>query len=262
MRHVIIAFGLVVVCAADCSLRAQERSTAMSRTEKIPEVCDAPKGILCMAKEVAAPDSGLDHTDALGYSGAAFRIHTLPREVLCPSTVSPRFGYKPPAVDRHSYDVVSALRQAKMLAETGQFGEYLSGATAYDLWIQLLEADDESEMMHLQVRVHAVEDAGLPILNTYCYLALVHARESAGPFLSRRASELNGAAGQRVEEAAACYERVVMTLKAIDKPAWNSESRQKQADAMRDAKDIEKQAAALLGEALADLASSKNTRNP
>lgn len=222
----------------------------MGSTQDSPFRCDAPQGMMCIARELTTPESGLDHVDLLGYSGAAFRIHTLPREVLCPSTVSPRFGCKPPALEQIPLDTATALRQAKTLAEPGEFGEYLSGTRAYDLWIQLLEAAEDSGLMKQQILAHSVDDAGLPVLNTYCFLSLLHAREAAGPFLRRRAAELHGEASRHVAEAAACYDRVVAVLQAAGKPAWNAEARKKQATAMREARDIEAQAAVLLGKAL------------
>lgn len=251
----VIAWTLAVVLAVGSSWsRALEtENTPVRQTDGTSGTCNAPKGIPCMARDVADPGCGLDHTDALGYSGAAFRIHTLPREVLCPSTVSPRFGYIPPTVDLRSRNAVAALRQAQQLAEARQFGEYLSGTMAYDLWIQLLEASDESGLMQQQMRAHALEDAGLPTLNAYCFRALVHAREAAGPFLRRRASDVGGNASRHLEGAATCYEMAVAELKAIDKPSWTPEARKKQAAALRKAKDLEIKATALLGDALADL---------
>lgn len=262
MRDLVIALGLAVVCATGCSRTLEKESSPVSQADKTTDTCNAPEGIMCMAKDVAASDSGLDHIDTLGYSGAAFRIHTLPREVLCPSTVSARFGYIPPTVDQRSRDTVTALRRAEQLAKGGQFGEYISGTTAYDLWIKLLEAGDETEFMQQQMKVHAVEDAGLPTLNTYCYLALVHARESAGPFLRRGATELNGDTSRRVEEAAICYEKVAAALKTIGRPSWAPEAREKQAAALRKARDYEIKAAALLGDALAGLGETGSPGTP
>jgi hypothetical protein len=152
--------------------------------------------------------------------------------------------------DQGPRDAISAVRQARLLAEAGQFGEYLSGASAYDLWIALLEADDDSDLMREQIASHKVEDAGLPILNNYCFQALVHAREAAGPYLRRRASEMEGEASRAVQEAAICYDGAAAALKAVGRAKWNTESRRKQAMAMREAKEFEARAAVLLGQAL------------
>ena len=58
------------------------------------------------------------------------------------------------------------------------------------------------------------------------------------------------------------YEKVVAALKVIGKPSWAPEVRQKQAAALRKAKDLEIKATALLGHALADLGETANHGTP
>jgi len=117
----------------------------MGNSIKALAVCNADEGIMCAA-ELVASNSELDHVDALGYSGMAFRIQTLDREILCPSTVSPRYGFKPEKIIKQPDDSIPALRQALKLTKTGKFDEYTSGQAAYDLWIELLEADEKTDL--------------------------------------------------------------------------------------------------------------------
>ncbi len=213
-----------------------------------PTVCDAGKYTYCPENDVKAEGSSLDHVDLLGYSGMAFRIQALPRMMVCRSTISPKYGYKPGKI-MEPVDVDSALRLALQLNDTQTFGEYVSGQAAYVLWISLLEADDDSAYMIAQLEPHK-PDGGLDMLNKDCLRGLIHARSAAAPFLRRRAEELSGEQQKAVLEAADRYEEVVVVLESAGATTWDSkESRALQADAMRKAMALEAEAAKLLSKA-------------
>jgi hypothetical protein len=203
---------------------------------------------MCPANEIKAEGSELDHVDLLGYSGMAFRIHALPRMMLCRSTAVARYGYKPGKVEG-AIDAASAIGLAAELVGTQTFGEYVSGQAAYGLWISLLEADDSSAFMKAQLAAHK-EDGGLDRLNGDCMRALVHARSAAAPFLRRRADEFTGKRQEAVLAAADTYEKVVSVLKSASGKSWKPDDRKRQADALREAMELEAAAAKLLRQAL------------
>ena len=213
-----------------------------------PVVCDAGKHTLCPVKDVEAEGSELDHVDLLGYSGMAFRVHALPRMMLCRSTVIARYGFKPGKI-KEPAEADSALRLAAQLVGTQTFGEYVSGQAAYELWISILEADDDSAFMKAQLQAHR-EDGGLPRLNDDCFRALVHARSAAAPFLRRRAEELAGEKRKAVLQAADTYEEVVKGLRSAGDTTWKPASRRRRADALRKAMELEAAAAKLLAQAV------------
>lgn len=238
---------LVLISLTGCQITGGKQVETGANFE--PTKCNAGKYTMCWVKneKVVELKSGLDHVDSLGYSGAAFRIQTLPRQVICPSTVSARYGYKPGVIKGKS-DLTETIKLAIKLVEPGQFGEYVSGNTAFNDWIKLLEADEKSEYFKKQEKAHS-QDSGLKIMNHYCFSALKHARECTGPFLRRRAEESAGKRREMLVKAAECYEQEAKLLQSV-KLQWTPEARKKEAEVLKKCQALEKQAAEYLKAAL------------
>lgn len=219
------------------------------------EFCDCSIYATCIARDLYDDSLSLDHTDAMGYCGAAFRLHTLPREVVCPSVISPRYGFVITSLRQPPGGLSAVLDLALALLRPGQFGEYASGQRAFPVWIELLESPEGSSLYEEQMRAHA-QDAGVEIHNRLTLTALVHARNSASLFLERRAEDATGSARKHLVQAAQAFADEVELLRDVGKPDWTRNDRNRQAVALANARDIEATIISLLEKAAGTLSES------
>jgi hypothetical protein len=164
-------------------------------------------------------------------------------------TVFVRERSEPPA---RAELVRRSLQQAVMLASTERFDNYLSGFAAYEAWAEQLLEEPRFAPDGLQQTAQA---------NAWSYLSLMDCRAAACRYLRTIAEEFPAARAQRLLKAADVYERIVDVLGGMHGMApfpgqlaegrYPLEHRQAEAETLREALALERQAVLEIEQALA-----------
>jgi len=145
-----------------------------------------------------------------------------------------------------------SLQQAVMLANTERFDNYLSGFAAYEKWAEQLLEDFRFGPDRLQQTAQA---------NAWSYLSLVDCRAAACRYLRTIAQELPAARAGHLLKAADLYEQIVTVLAdmrgmapfpgQLEEGRYPLEHRQAEAETLRKALALERQAVLEIEQALA-----------
>lgn len=146
-----------------------------------------------------------------------------------------------------------SLEQAVMLATTERFDTYLSGFGAYETWAQQFLEDSRFGPDRLQQTAQA---------NAWSYISLMDCRAAASRYLSAIADEFPATRAQRLLEAADLYGQVIgvlgdtqgmvpFPLQLGEKAAYPIDQRRVEAETLRKALGLERQAILEIEQALA-----------